>query len=75
MLGFILEEGLTTTSHRYDAPSLARNFPNLDLLDSEGHTGVDTISISFFASGLEEGKPSFRARQILLQGEELLALP
>jgi hypothetical protein len=73
MPGFILEEGTTSgLTYVYDAPRLARDFPNLDLYDTDGLAGVDTITISFLLSGTDsEGLRQHYARQIVLQGEEL----
>ena len=77
MPGFILEEGTTTgLSYTYDAPRLNQDFPNLDLFDADGRSGVDTVTMSFLLSGPNgEGEKVYQARQALLQGEELLALP
>ncbi|HEY3128584.1 MAG TPA: carboxypeptidase-like regulatory domain-containing protein [Acidobacteriota bacterium] len=73
MPGFILDEGKTTTlTYTYDAPKLARDFPNLDLFDADGFAGVDTITMSFLVSGTDaSGARKHFARQIFLQGEEL----
>ena len=38
-------------------------------------TGVDTITMSFLLSGMLDGQPVYRARQVLLQGEELMLPP
>ena len=47
MPGFILDDGRTTAlEYAYQSSSLARDFPNLDLGDSEGYAGADTITIS-----------------------------
>lgn len=75
MPGFLLEQGhLPAFSYAYDAPRLAEDNPNLDLFDGEGRAGADAILISLFATGKEAGGADlFRARQILLQGEELFA--
>jgi hypothetical protein len=60
-------------SFTYDAPTLAQTFPNLDLEDRDGVMGVDTITLSVLLQGLDaEGNPQFRARQLLLQGEQLM---
>jgi len=74
MPGFILDQdpvsGLTYT---YDAKKLAADFPNLDLQDADGLTGVDTITISFLLSGKNAaGIRKYFARQVVLQGEEVL---
>ncbi len=77
MPGFLLEQGqLPALTYSYDAPELAQEFPNLDLFDGDGKAGVDTITMSLLASGTDaSGQPQYRARQILLQGEELFNLP
>jgi hypothetical protein len=37
---------------------------------------VDTITMSFMVSGIDgDGKTMYRARQVLLQGEELMIPP
>ncbi|MDA2934688.1 hypothetical protein MYX82_10150 [Acidobacteria bacterium AH-259-D05] len=76
MPGFILEEGrMTELTYSYDAPRLHEDFPNLDLFDSDGRAGADTITMSFLVSGInEKGEKVYQARQVLLQGEELMAL-
>lgn len=61
--------------YTHDAPSLNADFPNLDLEDFDGFTGVDTVTMSFLLSGTLDGKPVYRARQVLLQGEELMFPP
>ena len=73
MPGFILEEGTTTAlTYTYDAPKLAKDFPNLDLFDQDGFAGVDTITMSFVVSGTDaKGERQHFARQVVLQGEEL----
>jgi len=73
MPGFILEEGpLDGLVYRYDATRLARDFPNLDLHDREGRTGVDTITISVHLSGTDaSGERRHYARRVTLQGEEI----
>ena len=73
MPGFILEEGTTTAMrYTYDAPRLALDFPNLDLRDGDGKSGVDVITISLLASGTDAtGAHRHFARQIVLDGEEL----
>ena len=84
MPGFLLEEGRLTPNifatggltYNYNAPRLHGDFPNLDLFDDEGRTGADTITMSFLLSGIDEkGEKVYLARQVLLQGEELMALP
>ena len=73
MPGFLLEEAETaSTTYTYDAPALHEDFPNLDLVDADSRYGVDTITMSFMLSGMLDGQPVFRARQVLLQGEELM---
>ncbi len=73
--GYILEEGTTSRSrYTYDLARLAETFPNLDRLDVDGRHAVDTVTLSFFLSGTTaNGTRVFRARQLLLQGDELLA--
>jgi hypothetical protein len=75
MPGFLLEESETSnTTYAYDAPALNADFPNLDIIDHEGRTGADTVTMSFLVSGKDgSGKTVYRARQVLLQGEELMA--
>lgn len=70
MPGFVLEEGKTTNlTYVYDAVKLNRDFPNLDL------PAADTITMSFLVAGADiTGKRQYFARQVLLQGEELLTL-
>jgi hypothetical protein len=77
MPGFILEEGAgSQTSYTYDARTLSEDFPNIDLEDEDARYGVDTITMSFFLTGEnDDGEPVFQARQVLLQGEELMAPP
>jgi hypothetical protein len=77
MPGFILEESMSgNLSYTYDAPLLNQTFPNIDLEDDDSRTGVDTITMSFLVSGEDGGGNTvYRARQVLLQGEELLAMP
>jgi len=75
MPGFILEEGkLAGLVYTYDAKKLAADFPNLDLEDADGLTGVDTITLSFLLSGKDAGGTrKYFARHLTLQGEEILA--
>ena len=74
MPGFVLEEGtLSGFVYTYDAKKLAADFPNLDLEDIDGATGADTITMSFLLSGNDaSGAQRHFARQIVLQGEEIL---
>ncbi|HEV7242766.1 MAG TPA: hypothetical protein VGQ36_26290 [Thermoanaerobaculia bacterium] len=74
MPGFVLEEGkLAGVSYTYDATRLARDFPNLDLENGHSVTGVDTILITFALSGKDAGGTrKFFARQVVLEGEEIL---
>jgi len=73
MPGFILEDGVKTSmTYAYDARKLAMSFPNLDLNDSDGSTGADTITISFLLSGTDaSGSRKHLARRIVIQGEEM----
>ena len=75
MPGFVLEEGsVAGFSYSYDAPQLAGDFPNLDLFDAAGKAGADAVAMTFLASGKDSGGGDvFRARRLLLQGEELFA--
>jgi len=77
MPGFLMEQATTTgTTHSYDALALHQDFPNLDVSDGDGNAGVDTVTLSYLLSGTNtQGKTQYFARQLLLQGEELLALP
>jgi len=74
MPGFILEQGVTSEpAYNYDAPTLNLAFPNLDLEDRDGFSGVDTITMSFLLKGTNnKGETIYHARQVLLQGEELM---
>ena len=76
MPGFLLEQSENSSlSYEYDAIALNQDFPNLDLSDDDGRTGVDTVTMSFLLSGIDsEGKTAHVARQLLLQGETLYAL-
>ncbi len=78
MPGFILEESsggspfAPPLAYTYDAQTLAKDFPNLDLFDGDGGTGADTVSISLFLSGTDAaGQRQYFARQVVIQGEEL----
>ena len=73
MPGFILEEGTRAAlSYTYEASQLARDFPNLDLHDSDGRSGIDTITISLLLSGVDATRTRRHfARQVVIQGEEL----
>lgn len=77
MPGFQMEDRTLADLHYdYNAPALAVDFPNLDLEDFDGHYGVDTITISFLLEGTDEfAQKAYRARQCLLQGEELHCPP
>ncbi len=81
MPGFLLEEGTMSASpstglvYSYDAPGLHQDFPNLDLQDRDNRTGADTIVMSFLLSSDKGGRRVYQARQLVLHGEELLALP
>ena len=76
MPGFILEQGSAgSLNHSYDASAYAEDFPNLDQVDFDQRWGVDTITLSYLVSGTnEQGATEYRARQVLLQGEELQVL-
>ena len=73
MPGFILEEGTRAAlSYTYEPSQLARDFPNLDLHDSDGRSGIDTITISLLLSGVDATRTRRHfARQVVIQGEEL----
>ncbi|MBZ0172497.1 MAG: hypothetical protein K8E66_08980, partial [Phycisphaerales bacterium] len=77
MPGFVMEQLQgNATSHAYDAPALHLDFPNLDLHDWDGAAGVDTVTLSYVLEGHDGGgRKRFFATQLLLQGEELIALP
>ena len=74
MPGFILEEFATgDLTYTLDAPALNADFPNLDLADPDSRYGVDTVTMSFLIGGTDgDGKRVYHARQVLLQGEELM---
>ena len=74
MPGFILDEGRSSAlTYTYNAQNLHRDFPNLDLREPAGITGVDTITLSFLVSGTDNsGARKHFARVIVIQGEELL---
>lgn len=76
MPGFLMEQGRRSSlTHSYDAAALSVDFPNLDILDKEQRYGVDTVTLSYLLSGTNSaGEIEYRARQVLLQGEELMAL-
>jgi len=73
MPGFILEEGTTSAlTYTYDAPRLAIDFPNLDLIDHDQAGGAGVITISLLLSGTDAaGKRQHAARTIVIAGEEL----
>ena len=77
MPGFILDQQtLSDSSAFYDAYELHQSFPNLDLPGGELRlrNGSDTVTLSFLASRLDEaGFPIFEGRQVLLQGDHILA--
>lgn len=77
MPGFLMQQSVgSVLTHHYDAPALQTVFPNLDLYDVEGFAGSDTITLSYVLSGKDsQGRARFYATQLLLQGEELIALP
>lgn len=77
MPGFILEEGSgSNLTYTYDATTLQKTFPNIDLYDADRYTGQDAITMSMLVSGRDAaGRLVYEARQVLLAGEELLALP
>ena len=77
MPGFILDQRtLSDSSTVYDAYELHQSFPNLDLPGGELRlrNGSDTVTLSFLARRLDDaGLPIFEGRQVLLQGEHILA--
>jgi len=77
MPGFILNQAtLTDASTTYDAFELNESFPNLDLPAGEFQlrTGADTVTLSFLTQKISgSGAPIYEGRQVLLQGEQILA--
>lgn len=77
MPGFILDQRTQSDSEAvYDAYELHQSFPNLDLPGGElrQRNGSDTVTLSFLARILDDaGSPIFEGRQVLLQGEQVLA--
>jgi hypothetical protein len=75
MPGFMMEAGETqNTTYTYDAVALQKDFPNLDLVDQDMKFGADTVTMNFLVTGKDGGGNTVhRARQVLLQGEELMA--
>ena len=77
MPGFILNQAtLTDASTTYDAFELNESFPNLDLPAGEFQlrTGADTVMLSFLTQKISgSGAPIYEGRQVLLQGEQILA--
>jgi hypothetical protein len=73
MPGFVLDTGTKTTpAYDYDARTLAARFPNLDLQDSDGAAGSDSITLTFFVSGNDSaGARRHFARQVVIEGEEV----
>jgi hypothetical protein len=74
MPGFILEEGSTAQlRYSFHAPTLARDFPNLDRADEDLHTAVDMFTLSFLLTGTDStGARTCLARQIVIDGEHVL---
>jgi hypothetical protein len=77
MPGFMMEDRTLTDLHYdFNSPTLAVDFPNLDLEDTDAAYGVDTVTISFLLEGTDESMQRvYRARQCLLQGEQLFCPP
>ena len=77
MPGFILNQAtLTDASTTYDAFELNESFPNLDLPAGELQlrTGADTVTLSFLTQKTSSsGSSIYEGRQVLLQGEQILA--
>ena len=77
MPGFILDQrSLSEPKALYDAYELHQSFPNLDLPGGELQLrgGSDTVTLSFLTRRTDSsGFPIFEGRQVLLQGEHILA--
>ena len=75
MPGFLLEHNNAgQMSYKYNAQTLNKDFPNLDLQsgNSISRNGSDTVTFSFLLSGKNsEGETVYEGRQVLLQGEDL----
>ena len=75
MPGFLLEHNNAgQMSYKYNAQTLNKDFPNLDLQsgNSISRNGSDTVTFSFLLSGRNsEGETVYEGRQVLLQGEDL----
>jgi hypothetical protein len=73
--GYIIEEGSTPLmAYSYDLGNLALTFPHLDRFDQDGHFASDTVTISLVVDSVgAHGERVYRARQLTLQGEQLLA--
>lgn len=78
MPGVILEQRtMSKPSYRYDALSLNKTFPNLDIPDGEfeKRNGSDTVTVSFLIEGIDKlGNKTFEGRQVLIQGEQIINL-
>jgi hypothetical protein len=78
MPGVILEQRtMSKPSYRYDALSLNKTFPNLDVPDGEfeKRNGSDTVTVSFLIEGIDKlGNKTFEGRQVLIQGEQIINL-
>jgi hypothetical protein len=82
MSGYILEEvdvdvSGGTFSYEFDPWTLHDDFPNLDVEVAPDQAGlVDTFTISLMLSGVDgTGKRQYRARTVVMQGQDLQALP
>ncbi|MBK50809.1 MAG: hypothetical protein CMQ45_00290 [Gammaproteobacteria bacterium] len=77
MPGFILDQRTLSESNAvYDAFELHKSFPNLDLPSGElqRRNGSDTVTLSFLTHRADgAGSTVFEGRQVLLQGEQILA--
>jgi hypothetical protein len=73
MPGWILDEGCgPSLTWTYDAQSLARDFPNLDIDDPDGAGGADAVTISLFATGTDaSGTVHHFARRVLVNAGEV----
>ena len=74
MPGFVLEGKALAASgnsfgYAFDASTFMSDFPNLDA------DGSDVVTVALFASGTDaQGRPSHRARHVVLHGRQLLSL-
>ncbi len=75
MPGFLLEHNnASKMNYAYNAATLNKDFPNLDLKSGRGisSNGSDTVTFSFLLSGKDPNDQTvYEGRQVLLQGEDL----